>query len=130
MNYSLVFKLYRESKGLSGRARGYLSQQGAETVEFALTVLPFLVVFLSFLIAGFIMYTEVSVAYLAREGVMYAIKRGHEADIAEDPDPQRPDAPANEKTIPSFIHKLGLLNPNDLDVAACWGITCNNNNQC
>ena len=131
MNKLPMFKLWRVGKEPTGLIIIYPRQRGAETVEFALTALPFLVVFFSFLIAGFIMYTQISVAYLAREGVMWAIKRGNDAATAEAPDPVRPDAPATVNTIRDFVRGVGLLKPSQsILVSACWGVTCNNDTQC
>lgn len=131
MNRPPVFKLWGVGKEPTGSFIIYPWQRGAETVEFALTALPFLVLFFSFLIAGFIMYTQISVAYLAREGVMWAIKRGNDAASAEAPDPVRPDAPATVTTIRDFVRGVGLLQPSQsIMVSACWGVTCNNDTQC
>ena len=119
------------TKNISSRGTciSHHRQRGAEIVEFALTLLPFLVVFFSFLIAGFIMYTQVSVAYLAREGVQWAIKRGN--DAAEDPLRTAPEdiapdnVPATANDIRDFVRGISLLRPIDsVNVSACWRTTC------
>lgn len=118
-----------EPGSLVGRRR---RQRGAETVELALTLLPLLAILFSFIIAGFIMYTKVSTAYLAREGVQWAIKRGNEADIAASPDPVRPDAPATLASIRGYVQSIGLLTLTPDSIQACWydarvmGSSCGN----
>ena len=110
-------------------------QRGAEIVEFALTLLPFLVVFFSFLIAGFIMYTQVSVAYLAREGVQWATKRGNDAaldPLRAAPEDIAPDiVPATANDIRDYVRGRSLLRPIDsVNVSACWRATCHPASAC
>lgn len=69
--------------------RGRRCQRGAETVELAVTLAFFMLVLFSFLIGIFLMYDYNAIAYLAREGVYYAVRRGAEADAATSPCPHR-----------------------------------------
>ncbi len=102
------------------RTRGRLCQRGAETVELAVTLAFFLLVLLSFLIGIMLMYDYTTIAYLAREGVYYAIRRGAEADAATSP--VRTDAPADAEDIKNYIDARGLLSPTT--VTAQWA-DCN-----
>lgn len=95
-------------------------QRGAETVELALTIGFFLLIFFSFLIGIFLMYANSATDFLAREGVQYALKRGAEmagdtlrvdADGTQDPY-------ATEAEIRNYLENKGLLSP--IAVAACW----------
>jgi hypothetical protein len=96
--------------------RGRRCQRGAETVELAVTLAFFMLVLFSFLIGIFLMYDYNAIAYLAREGVYYAVRRGAEADAATSP--VRDDAPARADTIEGYIRAHGLLSPTT--VTAQW----------
>lgn len=95
-------------------------QSGSTTVEMAITMGFFLIIFLSFIISVFLMYTNSAAAYLAREGVYYALKRGSEmatdtlradADGSQDPF-------ATQNGIKSYLESKGLLSP--IGVVTCW----------
>ncbi len=100
--------------------RGRRCQRGAETVELAVTLAFFLLVLFSFLIGIMLMYDYNAIAYLAREGVYFAIRRGAEAAAATSP--VRTDAPATAATIEAYIRARGLLSP--ATVTAQWA-DCN-----
>ena len=113
---------------------GRLGQQkGAHTVELALTIGFFMLIFISSTISFFLMYSYAATAFLAREGVQYAIKRGN--DAATSIDPVRSDAPATSKTISDYLHIKGqglLGSKKALTIDVCWpgsiNTSCNANN--
>lgn len=94
-------------------------QNGVHTVEFALTIGIFMLIFFSAVVGVFYVYAYSATIYLAREGVQYAIKRGNDAaTAAARNEPSRPDAPADLNRITSYLSNKNLLSP--ITVDACW----------
>ena len=88
---------------------------GSSTVELAFTIGFFIVILISSIIGSFLMYSYIVTDYLAREGMLYAIKRG--SMMAADP-LRTTDNYANEDRIRALLTNKKLLP--SLSVTACW----------
>jgi Flp pilus assembly protein TadG len=96
------------------------SERGQVLVEFALSVLMFLVLILGILDFGRALYAYHAVGYAARAGTRYAVVRGAACNGAV------AGCPATQSSVTSYVESLSPnLNPSDLTVSVNW-ITGNN----
>jgi Flp pilus assembly protein TadG len=90
------------------------SEQGQVLVEFALSVLVFLVLVFGILDFGRALYTYHAVSYAARAGTRYAIVRGSACTGVS-------GCPATQGSVTSYIESVSPnLNPSDLNVSVNW----------
>ena len=94
-------------------------QHGVHTIELALTISLFMLIFFSSIIGIFLIYSYGATTYLARDGVQYAIRRGD--DSAKATDPVRDDALATHSAIENYLFSKGFLGPKSaLTIDVCW----------
>lgn len=114
--------------GMRIHCRPYLD--GSTTVEMAITMGFFILIFFSFIISLFLMYANSAASYLAREGVHFALKRGSEMAT----DALRVDASGNQDPyatpngLKSYLESKGLLSP--IGVVTCWKDMASANSVC
>jgi Flp pilus assembly protein TadG len=91
------------------------TERGQVLVEFALSVLVFLVLVFGVLDFGRALYTYHAVSYAARAGTRYAIVRGSGCNGAVS------GCPATQSSVTSYIESVSPnLDPRDLRVSVNW----------
>jgi Flp pilus assembly protein TadG len=92
------------------------SEEGQALVEFAVSLLVFLVFLLGVLDFGRALYTYHMVSYAARAGSRYAVVRGSACNAAVS------GCPATQASVTSYIESVSTnLNPGNLTVSVTWG---------
>jgi Flp pilus assembly protein TadG len=92
------------------------SERGQVLVEFALSVLVFLVLLFGVLDFGRALYTYHMVSYAARAGTRYAVVRGSACNAAVS------GCPATQTNVTTYIKSVTTnLNPANLTVSVNWG---------